>query len=52
MWLGVSPRMDTRETSAQKETGLCVQNMITILNSIINTLEATGMIIQRARVSL
>jgi hypothetical protein len=34
-WLGVPPRTDTKKMCL-KEIGLCVQNMITALGSIVN----------------
>ena len=35
-WLGVALQMDTKKDKCLKEIGLCAQDMITILGSIVN----------------
>ena len=35
MWLGVDLKSDTKKT-CWKEAGLCAQNMLTILGSVVN----------------
>ena len=36
IWLSVDLRMNTQKTWNLKEVGLCVQNMLTILDSVFN----------------
>ena len=48
MWLGVAPRMDAKKDLCLKEIGLCAQNMITILSSIVNMIGGTYMTTSRA----
>ena len=36
VWVRVGLRMDTKKASCSKEIGLCAQNMLTFLGSIVN----------------
>ena len=44
MWFGLAPRTDTKETCVKK-IGLCAQNLKIILDSIVNIIGGTYMII-------
>ena len=43
VWLGVNPKNGHKESLCLKETGLHVQNMLTILGSTCNMIEGTYM---------
>ena len=46
MWFGVAARTDTKAKEiCLKEIGLHVQNMITVLGSIVNMIEVGGLVI-------
>ena len=45
VWSGVDLRTDTKKSCALQEIGLDVQNLFTILGSIVNLIEGTYMTI-------
>jgi hypothetical protein len=48
LWLDVSPMINTKKTCVYNKIGLRAQNMITTLDSIVNIILWTYVIIQRA----
>ena len=46
MWLGVSPRMDTKKTCVEKRLDCAFQNMITIADPIADMNGRTNITIQ------